>query len=212
MTLALAGTGACHVTTGLALRPASSAGRLILMAGGAATVLVAAFPETAGDGGSLPHTFWRPFRSWLWRSGRSLPAGGPFVPAWLRPGACAVAAGVLLGLLVWFGAELIGAGLQLGLAERVLAGAEAVWPLAVVVACRWSQSRAPDAARESRRRRTRKARAASRHSVPDCRPAGTCPGRPGRRAQAWLARQARADAPGSQFVPPPETPSFRSLR
>ena len=58
MTLALAGTGACHVITGLALRPASSAGRLILMAGGAATVLVAAFPETAGGGGSLPHTFW----------------------------------------------------------------------------------------------------------------------------------------------------------
>ena len=56
-------------------------------------------------------------------------------------GACAVAAGVLLGLLVWFGTELIGAGRQLGLAERVLAGAEAAWPLAVVAACRWSQSR-----------------------------------------------------------------------
>jgi hypothetical protein len=67
---------------------------------------------------------------------------GPLVSAWLRPGVCAVAAGVLLGLLVWFGTELIGAGRQLGLAERVLAGVEAVWPLAVVLACRWSQSRA----------------------------------------------------------------------
>jgi hypothetical protein len=57
-------------------------------------------------------------------------------------GCFASAAGVLLGLLVWFGAELIGAGRRLGLAERGLAGAEAVWPLAVVVACRWSQSRA----------------------------------------------------------------------
>jgi hypothetical membrane protein len=143
MTLALAGTGACHVITGLALRPASSAGRLMLMAGGAAVVLVAAFPETAGGGGSLAHTFWSTFAFvalavWPLAACRR----GSLVPAWLRPGACAVAAGVLLGLLVWFGAELIGAGRQLGLAERVLAGAEAVWPLAVVVACRWSQSRA----------------------------------------------------------------------
>jgi hypothetical protein len=62
------------------------------------------------------------------------------VPASLRPGDCAVAAGVLLGLLVWFYAELIGAGGQLGLAERVLAGAEALWPLIVVLTCRLSQS------------------------------------------------------------------------
>jgi hypothetical membrane protein len=143
MTLALAGTGACHVITGLTLRSASSAGRLILMAGGAAVVLVAVFPETAGDGGSLPHTFWATvafvaLAVWPLAACRR----GALVPAWLRPGACAVAAGVLLGLLVWFGTELIGAGRQLGLAERVLAGVEAVWPLAVVLACRWSQSRA----------------------------------------------------------------------
>jgi hypothetical membrane protein len=58
MTLALAGVGACHVVTGLALRPAAAPGRLILVTGGVATVLVAAFPERAGDGGSLPHTLW----------------------------------------------------------------------------------------------------------------------------------------------------------
>jgi hypothetical membrane protein len=143
MTLALAGTGACHVVTGLALRPAASAGRLILMAGGAAVVLVAVFPETAGAGGSAAHTFWATvafvaLAIWPLAACRR----GPLAPAWLRPGACAVAAGVLLVLLVWFGAELIGAGRQIGLAERVLAGAEAVWPLMVVLACRWSQSRA----------------------------------------------------------------------
>jgi hypothetical membrane protein len=143
MTLALAGTGACHVITGLALRPASPAGRLILMTGGAAVVLVAVFPETAGAGGSLAHTFWSTFAFvalavWPLAACRR----DALVPAVLRPGVCVVAAGVLLGLLVWFGAELIGAGRQLGLAERVLAGAEAVWPLAVVLACRWSQSRA----------------------------------------------------------------------
>jgi hypothetical membrane protein len=142
MTLALAGTGACHVVTGLALRPAAWAGRLILMAGGAAVVLVAAFPEMAGGGGSLAHTFWSTFAFvalavWPLAASRR----GPVTPAWLGPGVCAVAAGVLFGLLVWFYTELIGAGQQLGLAERVLAGAEAGWPLMVVLSCRWSQYR-----------------------------------------------------------------------
>jgi hypothetical membrane protein len=143
MTLALAGVGACHVITGLALRPAAPAGRLMLMSGGAATMLVAAFPETAGDGWSLPHTCWAAvgfvaLAVWPLAARRR----GRWVPAWLRPGACAGAAGVLLGLLVWFGTELIGGSRQVGLAERVLAGAEAVWPLAVVLACRWCHSRA----------------------------------------------------------------------
>jgi hypothetical membrane protein len=143
MTLALAGVGACYVITGLALRPAAAAGRLVLMSGGAATMLVAAFPETAGDGGSLPHTFWAAVGFVALAAWPPAARGrGPWVPAWLRPGACASAAGVLLGLLVWFGAELIGGGRQVGLAERVLAGAEALWPLAVVLACRWTQSRA----------------------------------------------------------------------
>jgi hypothetical membrane protein len=142
MTLALAGTGACHVITGLALRPAAAAGRLILVAGGAAVVLVAAFPETAGGGGSLLHTFWSTvafvaLAVWPLAACRR----GRLVPASLRPGVCAVATGVLLGLFVWFGAELIGAGRPLGLAERVLAGAEAAWPLMVVLSCRWSASR-----------------------------------------------------------------------
>ena len=57
MTWALAGIGACYVMTGLALRPAASAGRLILMAVGVATIGVAANPEHAGHGGSLPHVF-----------------------------------------------------------------------------------------------------------------------------------------------------------
>jgi hypothetical protein len=43
---------------------------------------------------------------------------------------------------VWLGAELITGGRQVGLAERVLAGTQAAWPLAVVLACRRSQSRA----------------------------------------------------------------------
>ncbi|MGI8449625.1 MAG: DUF998 domain-containing protein [Streptosporangiaceae bacterium] len=142
MTLALAATGTCHVLTGMALRPAAWAGRLILMTGGAATALVAANPQPAGGGGSLPHTVWAAIgftalAVWPLAARKR----GPSVPPGLRPGVSAGAAAVLLGLLVWFGAELIGGGRQVGLAERVLAGAQAVWPLAVVLACRRSQSR-----------------------------------------------------------------------
>src|SRR6202142_3812845 len=44
MTLALAGVGACHVVTGLALRPAAAPVPLILVTGGGATVLVGGVP------------------------------------------------------------------------------------------------------------------------------------------------------------------------
>jgi|SRR5450755_265500 hypothetical membrane protein len=143
MTLALAGVGVCYVLTGLALRPAAAAGRLILMTGGVATVLVAASPEPTGGGGSLPHTLWAAvgfvaLAAWPLAARQR----GPLVPAGLRPAVSAGAAGVLLGLLVWFGAELIAGGPQVGLAERVLAGTQAAWPLAMVLACRRSQSRA----------------------------------------------------------------------
>jgi hypothetical protein len=47
---------------------------------------------------------------------------------------------VLFALLVWFGAELMGGG-QVDLAERVIAGAESLWPLAVVLVCYRTQSR-----------------------------------------------------------------------
>jgi hypothetical protein len=57
MTLALGAVGACYVVTGLALQPAAWPGRLVLMAGGVATILVAANPEPAGSG-SVPHFFW----------------------------------------------------------------------------------------------------------------------------------------------------------
>ena len=182
MTLALAGTGACHVVTGGALRPAAAAGRLVLVAGGVAVVLVAAFPETAGGDVPLPHALWSAvafvaLAAWPLAACRR----GPCVPALLRLGACAVAAGVLAGLLVWFGAELAGAGRQLGLAERAVAGAEAAWPLIVVLACRRSQSRT-----RTRRKNPASAgtqgRPASRVVGAELPPSGgTCPGQPGRR-------------------------------
>ena len=136
MTAALAGAGACYVITALALRPAAAPGRLLLTAGGVATVLVAANPETAGRGGSLPHTLsaaagFIALAAWPLLSRRR----GPSAAAFLRPAACAAASTVLFGLLVWFGVELSAGGGLTGLAERMLAGAQALWPLAVILTC-----------------------------------------------------------------------------
>jgi hypothetical protein len=136
MTLVFVMVGVCEIITGLALRPAPAPGRLILMAGGAAGMLVAANPEHAG--GSPAHAFWAvvgfaALVTWpgaAWRR-------GPSVPWALRPAISFSAAAVLLGLLVWFGAELITGGRQTGLAERVLGVAQAAWPLAVVLSCRY---------------------------------------------------------------------------
>lgn len=134
MTLVLLGVGACDVLTGLALRPATSAGRLILITGGVAGMLVAAIPEPAGSGGSLAHAFWATsgfiaLTAWPVAGARREPC----VPYGLQPAVSAGAAGVMLCLLVWFGAELFAGLGQAGLAERILAETQAVWPLAVVV-------------------------------------------------------------------------------
>src|SRR6516225_5685867 len=58
MTTAFVAVGVCYIVTGAALRPAGLAGRLILIAGAAAGMVVAANPVPAGGGGSLSHAFW----------------------------------------------------------------------------------------------------------------------------------------------------------
>jgi len=142
MTLALAALGACHITTGLALRPAAWPGRLLLMLGGAATIVVAANPLPAAGGGSLPHGLaagagFAALAVWpacAWRRDRS-------APGTLRPAACAAATVILLGLLGWFAVGIWTGGGQVGLSERFVAGAQALWPLAVILGSRWQQSR-----------------------------------------------------------------------
>ena len=137
MTLTFVVVGACDFVTGLALRPAGAAGRLILMAGAVAGMLVAANPEHPGSSLPLPHMIWAAagcaaLVAW--------PAGarrrGPSVPWGLRSEVSAGAVVVLLALLAWFGTELITGGGQAGLAERIFGAAQAAWPLAVVVSCR----------------------------------------------------------------------------
>jgi len=56
MTAALAGVGACHVATAWVLRPAARTGRVLLAAGGGATVAVALFPLPSAGGQSRAHS------------------------------------------------------------------------------------------------------------------------------------------------------------
>ena len=152
MTLTFVVVGVCYVLTALALRPARTAGRLILIIGAVAGMLVAANPERAGDVYPWGHiicasiglagvTAW-PAGAWRRGSG---------VPWALRPAVAAAAVAVLLALVVWFGAELITGSGQAGLAERVAGAAQACWPLVVVLSCYrgvWRQrSRSPSIAR-----------------------------------------------------------------
>ena len=136
MTMTFAVVGICYIVTGIALYPAGAAGRLILVAGAAAGMLVTVNPLPA-HGGSPSHAFWA---SVGFAALTVWPAGawrrGPEVPWGLRPAVCAGVVVVLAVLVAWFGLEVvIGAGHE-GLAERVLGLAQAVWPLTVVLSCR----------------------------------------------------------------------------
>ena len=144
MTLTFLVVGCCYIVTALALRPAGPAGRLILLTGALAGMLVAANPEHPADAYPVPHiiTASAGFAGLV-----TWPAGswrrGPVAPWGLRPAVAAAAVAVLFALLVWFGAELILGWRQAGLAERVAGAAQAVWPLAVVLSCRCASCRYP---------------------------------------------------------------------
>jgi hypothetical membrane protein len=136
MSLVFVLVGACYILTALALRSAKTGGRLILIGGAIAGMLLAANPEHAGGFGSVPHFV---FAS-LGLAGLTLwPVAaakrGQAVPWALRRAPAAAAVAVQFALLAWFGTELIMAGGQVGLAERVMGAAQATWPLAVVLSC-----------------------------------------------------------------------------
>lgn len=134
MTGALVGVGVCHCVTAAALDGvAARQGLVVLTAGGVFTVGVAAFPQPV-SGGSAAHTAvaalaFGALAAWPFLAARRE------APLVLRP-AASVPAGLLLSALVgWFTMELRG-GQRVGLAERVAAGAQSLWPLAVVAAVR----------------------------------------------------------------------------
>src|SRR5262249_9698653 len=132
MTIALLVLGTCHVITALGLRPARTAGRLVLGLGGLMTIGVAAFPLSA-QGDSTAHgivatlafaalSLW-PVAAATYERGGRLPIG-PSLAATV----------VLVVLVAWFAASL-GSG-HVGLAERTAAAAQALWPLATVIKLR----------------------------------------------------------------------------
>lgn len=135
MTAALLAVGACDVVTGAGLRPASLAGRVVLMGGGVATMMVAAFPQPV-RGNGVDHTIaatiafitlavW-PVMAVRRRAGVPVLTGAVAIPA----------TAVMLGLLTWFTLEIHGS--HRGLAERGAALAEVLWPLVVVIGARYA--------------------------------------------------------------------------
>ena len=137
MTAAFVLVAACYIATGLALRPAASAGRLVLVAGGLAGVLVAANPEAVAGGFSFAHALWAGV-GFAFLTGWPLVASrrDPSAPWGLRPTVAIGAVSLIAALLAWFVVELVSGGGQLGLAERVLGVAQVIWPLLVVLSCR----------------------------------------------------------------------------
>ena len=132
MTSALVVLGACHVTTAAALRPAGRTGRAILAFGGVATIGVAAFPLPE-VGSSTAHTVFAGLAFGalaVWPVGAAVRGRG--VPWALRWRTSAVASAGLLGLVGWF-VVAQQQGVAVGLSERAAAGAQALWPLAVVL-------------------------------------------------------------------------------
>ncbi len=146
MTSALVGLGVSHLATACALAPVVAAGRLTHGLGGLATLLVAAFPLPAGGRSSPAHTaaatvafislaVWPAF-AWIQQR-----VPGKTVAAVLGPRVSAAATCALLLTLAWFFTELLMGSQRVGLAERVAAGAQAVWPLVVVLSVRQAQRR-----------------------------------------------------------------------
>ena len=121
MTAGLVGLGVCHLVTASGLRGAATAGRILLATGGVATLAVAAFPVPR-TGSSAAHAV------------AALVAFGALTlwPAHVSKTATAV----LAILLAWFALELFGDGAHIGLSERVLAGAQALCPLLVLIITR----------------------------------------------------------------------------
>jgi len=136
MTTALVLLGACHVITASGLRAASSLGRAVLALGGVATLLVAVFPLPR-EGGSFAHFIVATATFALLAAWPlcALRLGGE-APRCFRP-PLAIGATLALSLSVgWLLWTLSHAPRIVGLAERVVALAEAVWPLVAVLLTR----------------------------------------------------------------------------
>lgn len=143
MTTALAGVGVCHMITAAGLASAAVPGRMLLAVGGVATVSLAALPlPVTGDSPAHVAAASIAFSALsLWPALAARRGAQPGPAVW-----CSAATG-LLGLLGWFGLDCFVEGPRIGLSERVLAGAQALWPLAAVFLARRRPSPAVCSAR-----------------------------------------------------------------
>ena len=134
MTLALVLTGLAHIVTAVGMRPADPAGRTVLAVGGVATLVIAWIPNNVVGHNVVGHMIaaylaFAALSLWPAVIARNVP-GAPLV---LRRRFGQVTA-VVLGLLILVTiTDIITGGATLGLRERVLAGAQALTPLVVVL-------------------------------------------------------------------------------
>jgi len=128
MTIGLAMLGACHLVTAAGLPDAGRVSRALLAVGGAATIGVAALPQPSS--GHVPAATLGFIALALWPAASHLP--------WRR--SARGTAVLLVALLAWLASELQGGNL-LGLSERIVAGAQALCPLALALAVLTSQDR-----------------------------------------------------------------------
>ncbi|MFD5337659.1 DUF998 domain-containing protein [Streptomyces hawaiiensis] len=134
MTAAFIALGFCHLMTAWGLRPAGTAGRTALAAGGVAALAVAVVPAPSG-GGSLSHgsvaaVAFALLAAWPVLAARA----GAAVPWALRPAPCLAATAVMTAGAAWFLIELHLHGVA-GVAERAVTTLQSVWPFVVVLSC-----------------------------------------------------------------------------
>ncbi len=137
MTSALVVTGLAYIVTAVGLRPADGAGRGLLALGGVALLLTAWIPndtEGRNEVGHMIAAYLAFLTLTVWPA--VIARNRPDAPLVLRRRfgqLVAIGLGVLV--LLTF-ADIVIGGATLGLRERVLAGAQSVVPLVVVLGCR----------------------------------------------------------------------------
>jgi hypothetical membrane protein len=134
MTVAFIALGLCHLLTAWGLRPAATAGRMALAAGGVSALAVAMVPAPS-SGGSLSHgsvtaVGFAVLAAWPVLAARA----GAAVPWALRPFPSLGATAVMAVGAAWFLFELHLHGVA-GVAERAVTTLQSVWPFVVVLSC-----------------------------------------------------------------------------
>jgi predicted phosphodiesterase/hypothetical membrane protein len=137
MTTGLVVTGLAHVVTAWALGAAHRTGRMVLAAGGVATLAVAALPLPSRAESSTAHTVVATasfvlLGMWPWFAARTGPGPRVLTPRVARPAAVVLTASVAsLGL-----GGALSSG-TFGLHERIVAALTVVWPLVTAIGVWW---------------------------------------------------------------------------